>query len=247
MYSPDFLIGIVALGVGSVFLVLMIISYVYDIKHLRRGFWTIPADADTELVGPRLNPFITLWYAPSKTLIHVAKCHFESASFLIVIVWGVTNAFAAILLKHHTETSPFIRPVIGLMPIIVVSVFSILVTTFVLYGIGKIFGGKGTTREVNIAVAWSCPPLVLLNIVVFAAVFADSEIFSGSVLYGVGALTLAWWFALMVGSLAAAHQISRIKASATVLITGIIFTGIQLLINAMLTFQQMPAASQHGF
>jgi hypothetical protein len=34
---------------------------------------------------------------------------------------------------------------------------------------------------------------------------------------------------------------------ATVLITGIIFTGIQLLINAMLTFQQMPAASQHGF
>lgn len=112
-----------------------------------------------------INPWLTIWLNPRRTYELVAN---NTSNYLIIIlslIVGIEELLYQLFNRKFGDTLPFLL----LLELIFVAgliegLTRLFLTSVVLQWTGKIFGGKGTFKEIQTAYAWSHVPSILILI-----------------------------------------------------------------------------------
>lgn len=107
------------------------------------------------------NPWVTIWTEPRMTIQKVIAENPNKCLWWLASIYGFSsllNSFQSMALGDQVGLVGLVGLAVILSWIWGYVVFS--VWSWVVYGIGKIFRGKGTFQQVRAAYAWSCVPLL---------------------------------------------------------------------------------------
>ena len=190
-----------------------------------------------------MNPFLTIWYKPRKTFLHIMKGEHPFVAEIVFAVCSGVNL--ALELAINFDGIPGVDPsltayfstVMGAVGGVLIWYFS----SFVLFAFGRILGGKGSLKNVRRAYAWANIPSIL-GFVYWIYLFAayGTRIFDAAyfatqepgILMAAVPLTLLnlYTFFLLVRTQGAALNLGLFKSVVSIVIPLILAAGISVLL-----------------
>lgn len=178
-----------------------------------------------------VNPFTTIWYAPSRAIRSVITYKPTYFAIIIAMLVGITDMFeTAISEEFGDHMSLSVILVTLLVGGILSGVLGMVITVALSQFIGKLLGGIAKFREVFMAIGAASIPaaftlaIYLIDLVVIGEnLFVDVELSGGQVLWllfsaFVTFVLSTWTLFLTIKSIAEAHQFSFWKGLLTFII-----------------------------
>lgn len=204
---------------------------------------------EQDRIEKKMNPWFTMWVYPRKTTRYVIENSKMTSVILLAMLSGVGSALNTASnrdLGEITSTSTIIfisfifGPLLGLLGWFIFS--------FISYIVGKWFGGSGSMKELQKAIAWAYVPLVwsLLFWIPELAIMGDAMFQSVEVDIGVGQaiillilalleLTICIWYIVSnIKAISEAHRFSAWKGLLTVLLPSSIIVFVLIIILLLL-------------
>ena len=194
----------------------------------------------------KMNTWLTIWVKPKETIRYAIEHKTLLMAFLIVSIAGIGNGLDAAFGNSPGEVIPTWAilllcvlggPIYGLI--------TLYVTSGIYYLVGKWFGGKGTMRDMQMAVSWSMIPLIWTMLVwvidfslfgtsVFKEEFANDVGVGGWIIFFIGKLlevtASVWAIVISIFGIAEAHKLSGGKAFLTWFLPGLVIGGVIVLV-----------------
>jgi len=184
-------------------------------------------------IDPKINPWITMWTQPQKTIRAVVNINPKMGFFFLASIWSLQFFFLfeiyyALKFPIHWALNILIAIIIS--PIVGSICFYFI--GWLLYVIGKLMKGKAVQSHTRCAFAWSRLPLIIdllmwFSISVFIAelIFARQKIDISFIFINLIAfITSIWSFILLVGAIKEVQKFSLIKALFNVIVVYFILT-----------------------
>ncbi len=111
-----------------------------------------------------VNPWLTIWVKPRMTIRYILNHKFLGFAFLLSILAGIGNTLDQASFRSVLDNMDIGLPLLLLATVIIGPISGILgwfFTTLLAWGVGKIFKGKATYKEMLLATAWANIPLVI--------------------------------------------------------------------------------------
>lgn len=197
----------------------------------------------------KLNPLVNIWTKPRRTVRYILENKKFAWVFLFVSLAGISTILDAmssanIADKVNTDIGGIFFFFILLGPLFGLVVWAL--SGLLYWGIGKVFKGSASFREILKATAWANIPIVLSlllwipDIQVFK--LSAFSAFPPPISPGEGGIIIAssiiemvlsfWYIIILIKAIAEAHQFSSWKALGTAILPG----GVMLIFVAMLMF-----------
>jgi hypothetical protein len=186
------------------------------------------------------NPYVTVLFAPRKTMRHVLETSPVNSDLKIVVVLtllGILPVFLFVTLLTLSIVSGIIF--IAGITALISAVIALYINGFMYYFIGeKAFGGSASYAAARLAYAWGLIPAAWLAVILAVFLLPASVIFPPvlvSALAGVFVIVAALWSTVVQAqTLGEAHGISGWQGFGTILISGIILSLIGSILGAPL-------------
>jgi len=196
------------------------------------------------------NPWLSIWTEPRATIARIIQVNPNRGLWWLAAIYGFSsllNSFQSVSFGHRIGLLQIFILALVLSPIWGYLGFSIW-SYFVLIA-GKLFGGKGSFKEIRAAYAWSCVPL-LFNAclwIVLALCFGNALFMSMPdadpltqtqvtilvIVLLVRLVTAIWAIVIYVNTLSEVQKFSVLKTIGTIFVSaicvGIIFYLVLLL------------------
>ncbi|TQV85487.1 Yip1 family protein [Aliikangiella coralliicola] len=153
----------------------------------------------------QLNPLISVWLHPRRTIRYVLKVHPEKFVILFAVLSGIHTNLNRAISKGSADSEAFVSIIIAaVIGGAIFGILSLYVFAWLQSISGKWLGGSGTSDELRTASAWSSiPAIVGLIIALSHIVFVGKDLFSQSVepFMENEILNLAYWGSVVVETL----------------------------------------------
>jgi Yip1 domain len=188
-----------------------------------------------------VNPWLTIWVKPRTTIRYILNHKFLGFAFLLSILAGIGNTLDQASFRSVLDNMDIGLPLLLLATVIIGPISGMLgwfFTTLLAWGVGKIFKGKATYKEMLLATAWANIPLVIslvfwvLDLMVMGEGAFLSDYTVGSPLAKVGVfisgtiqlILLGWYFFILIKAVSETHRFSSWLGLCTLLIPGALLT-----------------------
>lgn len=202
-----------------------------------------------------MNPWISIWTSPRKTIAHIVSQNPKRGLWLLAAIYGflsLLNGFQSSALGNAAHAILIIILAIIFSPVWGMIIFGIW--SWVVYRIGKLLKGQSSFAFVRAAFAWSCVPLVInialwiLLVLIFGTALFQSDPLTGSMGLLLGVLVikvvvLVWSLVIFINALAEVQKISIGRSIANIvlawiaiaLVITLIWLGLGFITNASMT------------
>ncbi|MFJ8262582.1 Yip1 family protein [Rummeliibacillus sp. NPDC094406] len=188
----------------------------------------------------KIQPFFSTWLHPKKTAQYLIDHKKWTYSLIFVLLGGIASGITGLAASDFYPTySTWILLLTCILVGPFIGIFSVTISTFFTWLVGKIFRGKGSFEDVfkvtslsyvpSIAMA----PFLLLWMANSPLTYFDTgiefsavTIISAIVFMLISIVAGVWSFVISVAGVAIAHRFSNWKAFFTLVIPGIIFGAI---------------------
>ncbi|HEY4551948.1 MAG TPA: Yip1 family protein [Bacillaceae bacterium] len=183
----------------------------------------------------RMQTWLTIWVYPKKTVRHVIEHKTMKYAIIIMLIAGiqqVLNMASTSNLGEHLSTPAIILTSILLGPFI--GLITWLVASGIYYLVGKWLGGKGTMKEMKMAVAWTYIPMIWMMILwIPNLAFIGHEMFTKEIepdlgkalmLMFTGCLEIAlgiWMMVISARAIGEVHRFSSWKGLLAMVLPGL--------------------------
>lgn len=192
---------------------------------------------EQDRIGRKMNPWFTMWVYPRKTTRYVIENSSMKYAILLAMLSGVGSTLNTASNRDLGEIistpsiiliSLILGPLLGLLGWFIFSSLS--------YIVGKWFGGSGTMKELQKAVAWAYVPLVwallfwipelaIMGDAVFQDIEADIGAGQAIIILFLALLQITiyiWYIVTNIKAISEAHRFSAWKGLLTVLLPGFV-------------------------
>ncbi|MEF7566128.1 Yip1 family protein [Bacillus infantis] len=184
------------------------------------------------------RPIISIWTAPRETIRHQMKHSKFGWLFLLAALAGISyflDSASTGNLADKANASAGGIVLIGLFAGPVLGLISWVFFSAVYFGIGKLFGGESTFKEMLYAVAWSNIPIIaslllwipdlgIMGDGAFSQYLSDVNGFGVIIILFTSFLEIVltvWYAVILVKGVAAAHQFSAWKGLGVIIVPGL--------------------------
>jgi hypothetical protein len=199
---------------------------------------TVIEKGENTETSEQMNPWLTIWVQPKKTIRFMIDNGKFGWVFLLVCLAGVSTVLTIGSNANIADKVSISAGGIVLFGIFIGAVLGLIVwslSSLCYWLIGKLFKGKGTLKETMMASAWAFIPIVLslllwipdLQILgerAFSAIPSSITPFEGIVIIFSAILELVfsiWYVVILVKAIAEAHHFSFWKGVGTLFIPGV--------------------------
>lgn len=190
----------------------------------------------------KINPILSLWFHPKKTIRHVL--HHKNLFYVNLLL---VISYLPMLISFYSYRDIFPYFSLWMILLIIFTPFiAIAITSFsalVIWLIGKLFHGVGTFKEIYKATALPCWPNIIFIPYSLLWMLVHPNSFFNRVAYPfgifsiieflLGIVLIIWMFIITIAMIAETHRISNLKAFLTIFIPTI---AILLIIFIMIIF-----------
>lgn len=187
-----------------------------------------------------IQPFFSVWLHPKKTAQYLIDHKKWTYALIFLVLGGIAEGITGL---EDTKIYPTYPTWIMLVACILLGPFiaaiSVSVSAFIIWLVGKMFGGKGKYEELfKVTTLTSIPimsiaPFMLLWMANSPETYFNTDIETSSIvsiLEFISALVYlvvgVWSFVINIAGVATAHQFSNWKAFFTIIIPAIIFVAL---------------------
>ncbi|MEW4329146.1 Yip1 family protein [Rossellomorea marisflavi] len=184
-----------------------------------------------------VNPWLTIWVKPRTTIRYILNHKFLGFAFLLTILAGIGNTLDQASSEDVLDYLDIGLPLLLLGGVILGAISGIIgwfLTTLVAWGVGKIFKGKATYKELLIATAWANIPLIIALFIwvpdlmvmgegAFQSDYVVSSTFGViylSLSFLIQLILLGWYFFILIKAVSETHRFSSWHGLCTLLIPG---------------------------
>lgn len=198
----------------------------------------------------KLNPWITIWTKPRKTMRYIINDNPEKYIKLLAVISGITKFLDKASFKNIGDKMPMFG--ILLLAVFVGSISGLIllyINAALLKWTGKWIGGKGSIEHIRAAVAWGSIPFIMVSIIwIPELILFGKEMFTTSMpnmesslflitiflVFGViEFIVVVWDFFIMCKCLGEVQGFSAWKGFANYLLVGLILIVTIILVLAM--------------
>lgn len=178
-----------------------------------------PSDPDPK--GEKLNPWLTIWYAPRATIRSAINYRNSKLLVFLAIIYGIARTFVFAINREFGEQMSLWLILLFILVIGTISgVIFWYIYSAINYYVGKIFHGKGTFDEMCTAMAIAfVPHAVIVILYVLGVVFLGEKLFYDATLSTIQTgwhsfsacfafVLLYWSIFLAIKGIAEVHQFS---------------------------------------
>ncbi len=193
-------------------------------------------------IDPNINPWITMWSQPQKTIRAVINIDPNMGFFFLASIWFLQFFF---LFESYYSLSLPIHWALTIVVAVIISPFVGALCFYsigaLLYIIGKLMKGKATFAHTRCAFAWSRIPVIIDLIMWFTISFFISELIFARVgvdmsfifINLIACITSIWSFVLLVGVVKEIQKFSLFKALLNVIIVYLLLSLIISIISSL--------------
>lgn len=188
-----------------------------------------------------LNPWLTIWVKPRTTIRYILNHKFLGFAFLLTILAGIGNTLDQASSRDVLDNMDLGLPLFLLGAVIFGAITGIIgwfLTSLVAWGVGKIFKGTATYKEMLLATAWANIPIIIALVLWVPDLMVMGEgAFQSDYVVGsfIGAVYIffsvfvqivlaGWYFFILIKAVSEAHRFSSWLGLCTLLIPGAVLT-----------------------
>lgn len=196
-----------------------------------------------------INPWVSIWKRPRATILQVASEDPKRGLWMLAAIYGflsLLNVFQAVALGYFVSLFPILFLAIVFSPLWGYLIFN--VWGGIVYGVGKLLGGKAPFPLIRAAYGWSCVPFIISIFVwtILLSVFGvslfqnfpenylvnDKEIVLLFASLIVKVAISIWSLVIFINALSEVQQFSTVKS-----ILNIVFSWVVLVLGVWLFWQ----------